>query len=187
MFRDVVLPKRSIEDMHRLVSEVSYIMRLATEEEIECAKYYDGDVFKVFLNCARSIGVPIPSELHSTMFPVLESLSELKEHFKMPRPEKIAKHLGRKLPRTPITKWTRSYSYPSGHALISRYLAYTLSNQPSVSEAQRRALFDFANRVGLSRVQLGVHTLQDIREARRLVDALFIQPSVPYVNCESCV
>ena len=187
MFRDVVLPKRSVEDMHRLVSEVSYIMRLATDEEVECAKYFDRDVFKVFLNFATSIRVPIPEYLHADAFPVLESLSDLKEQFKMPRPEDMARRLGRKLPRSPITKWARSFSYPSGHTLISRYLAYKLSDQPGVSEAQRQALLDFANRVAISRVHLGVHTLQDIREARRLVDSLFAQSSTPYTSPESRV
>jgi hypothetical protein len=187
MFRDVALPKRSVKDMHRLVSEVSYIMRLATDEEIECAKYFDGDVFKVYLEFARSVGIPTPPPLHSEMFPILESLSGLKEHFKMPRPEDMARSLGRKLPRSPITKWARSFSYPSGHTLISRYLAYKLSDQPGVSEAQRQALFDFANRVAISRVHLGVHTLQDIREARRLVDSLFAQSSTPYTSPESRV
>ena len=173
MFDDVTLPKRSLEDLHDIVSEVSYIMRLASAAEVSSAMEHDEDILESYLNYAYRLGVPVPKHIDSELFSLLNELGKLKAHFKMPRPLDIAAALGRDLPRVPQSRWGHAYSYPSGHALISRYLAHRLSQDPRVSEDQRLQLFNFANEIAIGRVQLGVHSLQDIRESRRLADSLF--------------
>jgi hypothetical protein len=141
MFDDVTLPKRSLEDLHDIVSEVSYIMRLASAAEVSRAIEHDEDVLESYLNYAYRLGVPVPKHIDSELFSLLNELGKLKDHFKMPRPLNIAAALGRELPRVPQSRWEQAYSYPSGHAFLKilGYLKIRGSNS-SISQMRLRSV-----------------------------------------------
>ena len=112
----------------------------------------------------------------------IDDVMALKEEYGVPRPFVLAKHQGRDLPFE-LESWTvSSASYPSGHAASARYLAhvlsrYFLSGQPN-ADAHRFELFNIANRIAWGRVVLGVHSIQDIKEGKRLADTHFSDPDL---------
>ena len=107
---------------------------------------------------------------------LLNALCKFKKVYKVKRPYKQARSLGVELPNT-YTKTLSGvgYSYPSGHAGQSRIYAHAIMQtaRHQISDQVRFELFNLAKRIAFSRIQLGVHYPQDIREGERLADQRF--------------
>lgn len=93
-------------------------------------------------------------------------VSIIKEEIRRPRPYWIN-------PKIRVSKDLRedlSFSFPSGHATNARYVALSLSEKfPSL----RNSLIELSNRIGRSRIELGVHFPSDVEAGFRLGDRLY--------------
>lgn len=90
----------------------------------------------------------------------------IKARFKRPRPFQRSSEVH------PCVPPHNSFSYPSGHATISRLAALALGQ---VFPAKAEALLKRADQVALDRVIGGVHHLIDIEAGQKLADQLFLQ------------
>jgi len=100
----------------------------------------------------------------------------LKFRYNRPRPDQIAKSL--KIDLSPIdTDTTKSPSYPSGHTIHAMTIANVLgSTYPSLRQVFR----NLGERIGLSRVQAGVHFPSDVEAGIAVSDAIDPYVLTPY-------
>ena len=162
-----------------MVRRTLAIMSLASDDDIQFARDVDTDVARPFADFIESEELPTLSwkqcrgiYAYADAF-VEQLLLPAKYRFNVDRPFVVAERLGLEFPRPFTSSSATCPSYPSGHAgwatMIAHGLTWVLREQ--LSDAQRSGIFAIANRVALSRVQIGVHTLQDVAEGRRLAHA----------------
>lgn len=169
-------PKNSTDDLIKLTSQTIAIMDCATDEDKEFALAADLFELHTFLDyLKKSANIQLSetqvSDLQNEMLSFLSEILKWKLQYAIPRPYVVAYKYN--LPMDQIHTYSVSGngpSYPSGHAAISRFLANKLSTNHKLSEMQRALVYELANQIAISRVHLGVHTLQDIREGIRLAD-----------------
>lgn len=180
-------PKSSTDDLIQLTSQTIAIMDCATDEDREFALAADLFELHTFLDyLKKSANIQLSesqiSDLQTEMLSFLSEILKWKLQYAVPRPYVVAYKYS--LPMDHIHTYSVSGngpSYPSGHAAISRFLANKLSATQSLSDTQRALVYDLANQIAISRVHLGVHTLQDIREGIRLADQ-WVSPPTSEIN-----
>lgn len=173
-------PLSDTQSLRDIVSQVKAVMLTATDDDLRFAKSVDCDLMSKFYEiAAKYCGELTPQEknlINSSRGLFGGQLYLLKKHYKIARPYVLAESLGIELPRRNlISRSGVGYSYPSIHAGESRFVAHFMSRKyaDSLGDIGRHELFNHANRVATSRVHMGVHSLQDIREGIRLADAQF--------------
>jgi hypothetical protein len=158
------------------------VMDTATRRDVEVAASYDENEVMPVVHFARDVlGVQMspntPREIdafvqNNFIEPVL---FRVKAEFAVPRPHVLAARFGIPYSMPVESRWLSAKSYPSGHAggsrLAAHVLAYLYGSQ--LTGAQRDRLFEFANSVGFSRMQIGAHTPQDLIAAQSLADEYF--------------
>lgn len=176
-----------------LMEELLYVrsvMEASSPQDISLARDVLDEYFLDYLfSYLRDIGIPLEENdiqdrvdfvMDRGGFKLLNTINDAKRHFRILRPFKHAKIVGVKLPyeHGSVTIGD-SFSYPSGHAALSRYFALVLSdiyferNKSQPLEVQKIELLNRANQIAWSRLVLGVHYLQDIKEGKRLADVYF--------------
>ena len=104
----------------------------------------------------------------------LEIVSALKKHFARKRPEDVAADfaIDWKGDTTEMNTINNSFSYPSGHAAQSYYVALVLSD---IYPQLRDELFEVAEAVAQSRIDRGVHFPSDLDAGRLVANQLYQQ------------
>jgi len=170
-------PKASLRDLINLTFQVSAIMELADQSDTEfaiLADRFDLDTYIKFLelNAGLSLSEDVHSQIQKDSLPFMAEILKLKLKFNIPRPYIIAEEVGIQI--NPIYKQSISGhgpSYPSGHSALSRFVANKISSLTHLTEDQYLELYRLADKIAVSRIHLGVHSLQDIQEGKRLADA----------------
>jgi hypothetical protein len=182
-----IVPSTDINSLNQIVFEVKAIMEMSTDGDLLFANSVDRDlsteffrILRKYCSCIRPKDVEaIQNERRNFG----EGLYLMKKVFKVERPYVLAENLGVSLPTKNLTsKSGIGYSYPSIHAGESRHIAHNIAKRYSecLGDMGRHEIYNHANRIAMSRVHLGVHSLQDIREGIRLADLCFI--SYPHNN-----
>jgi hypothetical protein len=161
------------EDM---VHQTLAVMQMADAADIEFARDVDTHMLAPFGDYIDREGLPrLPPQIARKMYAHIDGLLEwviipAKESFRIERPFVAAERLGIPFPRPFISKSALDSSYPSGHAggAMSAAIALAWVLAKHLTEQQTADLFDIANRIAMSRVHIGVHSLQDISEGKRL-------------------
>lgn len=171
--------RRPLECESDIVYATLAVMRTATEEDIEFARDVDTHMLAPFGDYILQAGLPrLPPQISRKMYSHIDALLDVvlmpaKEEFGIPRPFVAAEMLDIPFPRPFISRSASSQSYPSGHAggatSAAIVLGWILGNY--LTDEQRAELFNIANRIAMSRVHIGVHSLQDISEGKRLAHA----------------
>ncbi len=104
----------------------------------------------------------------------LEIVTALKKHFARKRPEDVAADFGIdwKSDSVHMNTINNSYSYPSGHAAQSYYVALKLCD---IYPQLRNELFEVAEAVAQSRIDRGVHFPSDLDAGRIVANQLYQQ------------
>lgn len=173
-------PRTSNEYLIRSTNDVVWVMREASDEDLEFAFKSDHKVWSLFTELLNEYGFQIPPDIEAIILDrcneFISALCDLKKQYKVERPYKQARKFGIQMPNT-YTKSTSGfgYSYPSCHAGQSRFYAHAVAQSlgDNLSDQQRYEIFNLANRIGFARIQLGVHSIQDVREGQRLADQRF--------------
>lgn len=168
-------PTHNKQELKKLVLETIHISENATDHELEFAKRVDLDEIKVLYD-----DFIVPHHLKSlwkipySKFDRFMRFISKDAKFQYPtkRPFTLAKEFGIPYKRPFKTTRSKGSSYPSGHAASVWFIAYYLA--PKLSDLQKRALFRFVNKICKARLVAGVHTIQDIKESRRLAK-LFLE------------
>lgn len=164
-----------------IVLSVKGVMDLATPDDIAFAERVDFTIDEPFLEYLYTQGVPVSymslkKDIYTPKYSAfMNEILDLKDLYSIPRPFELAEMLGVDFPRAYIARTALGGSYPSGHAAMARYFAHALSEvylAPN-GELHRAELFRIANQIAWSRVQIGVHSIYDIEEGKRLADQLF--------------
>jgi len=177
-------PLRDPQSLRHLLYEVKGIMELATEEDLAFAKFVDPNlsagIYTILREYCSNVSDLDIERLEQVRRRFGEVLHEVKQIYRIPRPYQLASTFGVELPKENLISISGvSFSYPSVHAAGSRYLAHLIWRKyySCLGDHGRYELFNYANRVAISRLHLGVHSLQDIREGIRLADLLHSDPS----------
>jgi len=159
------------------------LMELSDNSEFEFALSTDKDLLRPIVEYLMRYGIATDEDIEDAIFSsdhnvFLDAIMELKERYGVSRPFVLARRMGRPLPFELNSDTVESESYPSGHAASSRFAAHLLSDvflrgHPD-ADRHRGEIFMLANRIAWGRVLLGVHSIQDIREGKRLADVYFI-------------
>jgi len=174
------VPRTSDDYLIRSTKDVIWIMQNASDEDLAFALKSDRKVWSLFVELLSEYGLEIPEHIESIILhrcdEFVSALCDLKKKYKVDRPYKQARKFGLLMPNT----YTKSisgfgYSYPSCHAGQSRFYAHAIAQTLGdlISDEQRFEIFNLANRIGFARIQLGVHSPQDVREGQRLADQRF--------------
>jgi hypothetical protein len=157
-------------------------MREASNEDVAFALSTDEDILGPLVDYMQTHNLANPVDITEVLYgsehgDLIDVVMQMKEHYDVPRPLKLAQMQGRRLPYEHVSWTIENGSYPSGHAASARYVAHLFSDMflgyhPD-GEHHRFELFNIANRIAWGRVILGVHSLQDIREGKRLADLYF--------------
>ncbi len=173
-------PLSDTQSLSDIVRQVKAVMHMATGEDLLFAKSVDCDLISQFYEIVTKRCVELTSKeknlIDSSRRLFGGQLYLLKKHYKVARPYVLAESLGIELPRKNlISRSGVGYSYPSIHAGESRFVAHFISRKYAdcLGDMGRHEIFNHANRIAMSRVHMGVHSLQDIREGIRLADAQF--------------
>ena len=177
-------PPRRGQHFIDIVEFAKCVMSAASEEDIAFAEATDFDsagplIEYVLEHKLVSSESEIWRALRGSKYTeFMRFVMDLKKTYDVPRPFVLAWAQGERLPFEYDSLTTGSASYPSGHAAEARFLAHFLSNEyvgdDEYSDVHRCELFNIANRIAWGRVILGVHSIQDIREGKRLADCLFL-------------
>jgi hypothetical protein len=162
-----------------MIMQTLAVMRTANDSDIEFARVADTGLAAPFADYVEQLELPAPTwgqcrSVYAYVDRFLESvLIPAKLLFNVERPFVVAERLGIPFPRPLQSSTAIGPSYPSGHAGGAVMMAYGLAwmFQPHITDEQRCELFNIANRIAMSRVHIGVHTLQDIAEGCRLAHA----------------
>tara|TARA_B100000900_G_scaffold408991_1_gene424139 strand:+ start:239 stop:781 length:543 start_codon:yes stop_codon:yes gene_type:complete len=173
-------PRTSKEYLKKSTQDVAFIMQQASDEDIEFALEADVRVWPFFTKFLEENNIHLDPMVEGIILMkcdvFVNALCKFKKVYKVKRPYKQARKFGIDLPNT-YTKTLSGvgYSYPSGHAGQSRFYAHAIMQTAGhqVSDHVRFELFNLAKRIAFSRIQLGVHYPQDIREGERLADQRF--------------
>ena len=173
-------PKTSNEYLKRATQDVAFIMQHADDEDIEFALEADFQVWPFFTKFLEDNNIYLDPMVEDIILmkcdKFVSQLVEFKNVYKVKRPYKQARSFGIDLPNT-YTKTVSGvgYSYPSGHAGQARFYAHAIAQtaKNQISDEVRYELFNLAKRIAFSRIQIGVHYPQDIREGERLADQRF--------------
>ena len=173
-------PKTSKRYLTRSTQDVAFIMQQANDEDIEFALEADFQVWPLFAKLLEENNIHLDPTVEDIILmkcsAFVNALCKLKKVYRVERPYEQARKLGVNIPNT-YTKTVSGvgYSYPSGHAGQSRFYAHAIMQTAGhqISDEVRFELFNLAKRVAFSRIQLGVHYPQDIREGERLADRRF--------------
>ena len=177
-------PLRDPQSLRHLVYEVKGVMELATEEDLAFAKFVDSDlsvgIYTVLKRYCSHIDSSEIEWLERMRKRFGEVLHGVKQIHRIPRPYQLASTYGIELPKKNLNSTSGvGFSYPSVHAAGSRYLAHLIWRKyhTCLGDHGRYEIFNNANRVAMSRIHLGVHSFQDIREGIRLADILHSDPN----------
>lgn len=170
-------PKR---DTKRELQHVKRIMEQASEHDIDFAVEVDVDMFQPFEAFMSKYGLfytqvtldQISELCHELIKPVMI----MKNTHKVDRPYVMASKLNMKLPHTHTYSITgRGYSYPSGHAALSRCVAHSIYRifEDELDEEAQTELYALADDIANTRLVLGVHYPSDLEEGKRIADEFF--------------
>ena len=166
-------------EFKEIVYETLGVMALANDEDIAFAAQVDVD-FYVLVDVLYEHNVILSNRQLSKCSRYMTTYLEriiypAKLEWKLERPFVLAEQLEIPFERKFFSRTANDASYPSGHAFGSRFLAHCFLDEFSQAENEelRTALFQLTNRIAMSRVQIGVHSLQDIREGIRLADITY--------------
>lgn len=174
-------PKSTSEHLKNFVFETRAIIDLANQEDIDFARGSDENLEVPIYRYLNKIGKPVPYEDYLVIIKDLDAFFEEvhkeKLKWKVPRPFKVAEMYGIPFKRPYISQTAQSFSYPSGHSAGSRYLVHLLVNKykKEFTEEEKYNLYSIANRIAWGRIQIGVHTTQDIKEGKRFADLYFLK------------
>jgi hypothetical protein len=177
-------PLRDPQSLRHMLCEVKSIMELATEEDLVFAKFVDPDlsagVYTILSRYCGNLNALEIAKLERMRKHFGNVIHEVKQIHRIPRPYQLAPKFGVELPQENLISTSGvSFSYPSVHAAGSRDLAHLIWRKyhNCLGDHGRYEIFNYANRVAMSRIHLGVHSLQDIREGIRLADILHSDPT----------
>lgn len=170
-------PKR---DSKKELLHVKRVMEQASEQDIDFAVEVDVGMFQPFEAFMSKHGLfytqvtldQISDICHELIKPVMI----MKNTHKIERPYVVASKLDVKLPHTHTYSITgKGYSYPSGHAALSRCVAHSISRifEDDLNSEARKELYALADDIANTRLILGVHFPSDIEEGKRVADEFF--------------
>lgn len=170
------------KDEELIVYETLAVMSLAKQEDFEFAKIVDFDIYTPIFEVLQEHKILYSKRDRSYFRRKVDLFYETiiyeeKMEWGVERPYEIAERLGIPFQRAYISHTSSDPSYPSGHAAAARYVVRNIldyyKDQIKDDDRVRADLFNVADRIALSRVQIGVHSLQDIREGIRLADITY--------------
>lgn len=188
MFRGVSARPPYLEQ-RAIVGGTQSVMSLANEDDIDFARRVDFSfqevLFDVLLrnNVLQTFSNIHKCKRHTNNFLRFVIYCE-KQKWQIDRPYVIAEKLNIPFERKYISQTASDTSYPSGHAAGSRFFVHCMLDayDGEINDYVRAELFNVSNRVALSRVQIGVHSLQDIREGIRLADEAYLNTPLSMFN-----
>jgi PAP2 superfamily len=146
-------------------NELRYLVRLQKDKsrDLEFAYKADKDVAAPFKEYAEANGLEVPEGyLDALVREAVPLLLTLKFQYGRPRPGRLAFMYG--IDFKPYeTKTADTPAYPSGHAFQAYLLAYVLGRS---YPAHANRLERIAERVGQSRMDLGLHFPSDVETAK---------------------
>ena len=172
-------PKYSTNDLKRLALETRAIMEIANEDDLSFARESDENLETPIYQYLQQIGLNVSFEEYLEILKELdyffEEIHKEKEKWGIDRPFKTALKYNIPFKRKFISQTAHSSSYPSGHAAGSRYLVHLISKKYRnvLTEEQIYNLYLIANQIAWGRIQIGVHTTQDIRAGKEFADGFF--------------
>lgn len=146
-------------------NELRYLIKLQKDKsrDLEFAYKVDKDVAAPFREYAAENGLEVNgSYLDALVQAAVPILLTLKFQYNRPRPGRLAFMYGLDL-RPYETKTAETPSYPSGHAFQAYLLAYVIGAKYPAHKARLERI---AERVGQSRMDLGLHFPSDVEAAR---------------------
>ncbi len=152
-------------DSLEVQSELKYLMRLQSDKkrDLKFAYLVDKNLTAPFLSYCADAGLECdPNYLKALVTEAVPLLLTLKFQYGRPRPKQLAFMYGLDL-KPYETKTADTPSYPSGHAFQAYLLAYVLGAK---YPAHASALERIAERVGQSRMDLGLHFPSDVETAK---------------------
>ena len=172
-------PKSTREYLKMFALETKAIMDLANEEDLLFARESDENLEIPLYRYLNKIGKSVSFEDYLEIIKELDSflrdVHKEKLKWKTPRPFKVAEMHRMPFERPYISQTAMSFSYPSGHAAGSRYLVHLLIEKykSQLTEEEIYNLYMISNRIAWGRIQIGVHTTQDIKEGKRFADLYY--------------
>ena len=164
-------------DSRETKSEINYLLRSmngASQGDKDFIDIADKRVIETIISFAIENDLNFDENYLRDLKNQLTSLIlNIKYKFNRPRPFQIAKALNSKFPRSESVS-ANTPSYPSGHAIQSHVLTNVLARDNPGFE---RALENLADRISLTRLQMGLHYPSDIlmgKEVANMID--------PYVD-----
>lgn len=149
-----------IKELERVAAAASHEMY-----DQEYQKIVDQSIAYPFKKFFQKKGVNYPKSVMKDLVKDAEHyILILKYHFMRPRPYEAGPGLGIDFPKGP-SAFSKSPSFPSGHAAISHLLATALGR---IYPDYKTELEHVANTVDRTRLDLGVHYPTDLEAGRRL-------------------
>jgi len=177
--------KSPSSDLLMLTVQTRDIMELSSDEDLEFAESVDEDMISIFFGYLRDLGFKFDSiffsELKDDLDLVWRIVKEEKDFFSTPRPYILAENLRIPFKRKYISKSGVGGSYPSGHAMASKFVAILLCSKltEDLEPEECANLHRLANKIAFSRIQIGVHSLQDINYGVYLAEELCKRLNLP--------
>ena len=162
----------------KLAVQTRDIMELSTEEDIRLAEKVDEDMISIFFEYLEDLGFTFDqtffSDLKKDLEVVWKIIDEEKSYHDMPRPYEISEDMNLEFKRRYISTTGVGGSYPSGHAMSAKFVAIMLCDKlkADLEPEECAKLHRIASRIAFSRIQIGVHSLQDINYGVYLAEEL---------------
>ena len=167
------IPPPPGNDSSRTRSEINYLLRSmkgSSDEDNDFIKISDEKPIEALISFAIQNNLNFDEEYIRDLKKQLSSfVLHLKYRFNRPRPFQVAKELDSKFPGIK-SNTANTPAYPSGHAIQAHVLSNVLAR---VNPGFERNLENFADRIALTRLQMGVHYPSDIlmgKEVANMID-----------------
>ena len=167
VLKGIAVPAPPSPDSEAMRSELLQTMRHTQSPEVgeEFSRAVDVDMVSYICGVADCYGAEVdPEELGELLRDLIPVIMRVKYAFNTPRPWQLAPAYGLSIRRL-ASPSAETPSYPSGHAIqAAAACGLVASRFPSVS----RPLTVAAERIGQSRLELGVHYPIDVLQGLRI-------------------
>lgn len=168
-----VLDQPPTNDSNQTLAELQEILFLTqsrSETDINEILLIDKDSISLYQKFLDSYNLKFPIEIFDRYYSILaDIIMNLKLYFNRPRPNQIAEFYGYNIDVI-HTKTHSTPSYPSGHTAYAK-LAEMLASE--YFPEHQNTFKDITKRVGLARMQQGVHFASDNAASIKLVEKTY--------------